>query len=261
MPRWSCLDAPAVPASCRASLFALLAGLGAACAGPAAPTVPVNSGVFVLTDTKAGPKEVAGSDAAAELADAEAQDAADPVDTEPVPDIGPLADSDPVVDAATLDVADAAPDAKPDVKPDVPDVKPDAPDTKPDAKDVKDTTPDVPPPPTFAEVWTQVINAPVYGCAAMKCHGTKPDSPGLDLFTSQATAYDRLINKPGKFIGCKSKILVVPGDPDASVLYTKVAPDVDVTCGVKMPEAVDSTGILQADADLIKAWILAGAKP
>ena len=60
------------------------------------------------------------------------------------------------------------------------------------------------------------------------------------------------------FVDCTSTgmMLVVPGDPDNSLLYLKLT---TAPCGDAMPPT--GSGALPADAiELVRQWILAGAK-
>lgn len=73
-------------------------------------------------------------------------------------------------------------------------------------------------------------------CSNQYCHGGWSD----DLVEHAGTGL------------CDGQPLVVPGDPEASLLWRKVAPGVEV-CGNKMP---GPQGLPPEQAELIRTWIL-----
>jgi hypothetical protein len=86
-----------------------------------------------------------------------------------------------------------------------------------------------------------------YGCSSGYCHGggSAPDIWG----------YDKLVDAASE---CDGSSRVVAGDPEASLLWQKVSPEVDASdvCGSKMPGA---EGISAEDAQMVYDWIAAGA--
>lgn len=68
-------------------------------------------------------------------------------------------------------------------------------------------------------------------CAGRICHGAD-DPESLDLVSTGLE--DRLFRVPGS-ADCQQRILVEPGDPDASLLYQKLVMD-DPPCGKHMPQ-------------------------
>lgn len=113
-------------------------------------------------------------------------------------------------------------------------------------------------PPTFSNVYTTVI---AKRCAP--CHTTSTGDGvkfgQLDM-TSQATAFQNLVNvkAAGDQCGSKGGTRVVPNQPDSSVMYLKISLDDPSPCGEKMP--LGGPALSQVEADLVEAWINAGAK-
>ena len=117
-----------------------------------------------------------------------------------------------------------------------------------------------------------------HGCAASACHSAKNAgdaslSGKLDLSNS-ATAYKALVTPGAKDLICTATPRVTPGDHANSTLWQRVDPGAAGPTGcaawaanvdpsgatpVKMPWG--QTGLSQANADLIKAWIDGGANP
>jgi hypothetical protein len=102
-------------------------------------------------------------------------------------------------------------------------------------------------------------------CAFSSCHGGPTPAAGLDLTTGAACG--ALVNAPSCVFSGRTR--VVPGDPDSSFLYHKVAGDdlgstPDGTCaglanGVSQRMPLGATPLCQGQIDQIKAWIAAGA--
>jgi hypothetical protein len=128
-----------------------------------------------------------------------------------------------------------------------------------------------PPPATnsFSEVYDQVI---VHSCASAYCHyynvGIRYSA--LDM-SSQTIAYWNLVEQPGLGPSCSEMgTRVVPGDPNASLFYQKVAQEMP-SCGSRMPadptmllqngtSVFSGTPIPQDQQQLIYDWISAGAQ-
>ena len=74
-------------------------------------------------------------------------------------------------------------------------------------------------------------------------------------------AYWSLVDMPVWQPFCGVETYVVPGDPEASLLWHKVRPynDGDPWCGDKMP--LGTMGLPAEDAALVEAWIAQGAIP
>ena len=90
------------------------------------------------------------------------------------------------------------------------------------------------------------------GAACDACHGGA-GSGGLDLSTS-AGAHAELVNVPAS--GCTGATRVVPGNPGASYLVSKLT-GVGICSGARMPQG--GPYLSQAELDTIVAWIAAGA--
>ncbi len=90
------------------------------------------------------------------------------------------------------------------------------------------------------------------------CHGTPGASEGnLDMSTRE-TAYAKLVGVPASGMSCGGKgTLVVPGQPGSSIFYLKISVADPSPCGSKMP--LGQPSVTQAQDDLTKAWIEAGA--
>lgn len=99
------------------------------------------------------------------------------------------------------------------------------------------------------------------GCGG--CHGAEPGEGdgGLSFFTSQRDAtYAALVGVQSAASGrtvCAGKTYVVPGSPETSLLYDKVA-NATPSCGGHMP----ASGMPLSAAELasLSSWITAGAR-
>jgi polyvinyl alcohol dehydrogenase (cytochrome) len=116
---------------------------------------------------------------------------------------------------------------------------------------------DAGPPPadgTFGAIYQQLIVG--RGCNTIFCHG---GSAGNLLMTSPAQAYLNLVNAPASGVGCAGAGLkrVIPGQPDSSVLLSKIS-SATPACGGVMPPGSAVT-VPQPVIDQVRAWILAGA--
>lgn len=98
--------------------------------------------------------------------------------------------------------------------------------------------------PTFAEVYNDVLHA--HGCAGSYCHAGEG---------AQAT-YSDLVGKPATGMGCEGQVLVVPGDPEHSLVYLKVTMT-QPPCGKQMP--MGGAPLPADQVEMLRAWIAAGA--
>ena len=112
--------------------------------------------------------------------------------------------------------------------------------------------PTQPPPPTFGALYRDVIQPS--GCTAGFCHGGARVA-NLDMETEDR-AYAALVRVSVSSLGCDIAVRVEPGDPEASLLWRKVAPGV-AACGPKMPAG--TAGLPAADAERVRVWIDGGA--
>ncbi len=108
-------------------------------------------------------------------------------------------------------------------------------------------------PPTFEQVYAEVFGP--RGCDESSCHGSAVTwAPLSDV----DEAYDSL-TKDASLPACDLTKLVVPGDPEASLLFVRMSRtlDPDGECGSKMP--VGTPGVDEAQEALVRAWIEGGA--
>jgi hypothetical protein len=117
-------------------------------------------------------------------------------------------------------------------------------------------------PPTFENVYSAVFEGG--GCTAMGCHGMGAGvQAGFDLNTIDIAYMEMVGDGTGADSTCVTEPggplqkMVVPGDPDASYILTKLGEPVGVLCGLVMPP----TGVtLPADRiNLLREWIMVGA--
>lgn len=109
--------------------------------------------------------------------------------------------------------------------------------------------------PTFSAIFHETFERQL--CTSVFCHG----AGGLTLdFSTQRAAYDSLVNQSptGEMCAGRGLTLVVPGDPDASLLVSKVQDDVPA-CGVRMPKY---PGLVLSAEEIaqIRSWIERGAR-
>ncbi len=108
-----------------------------------------------------------------------------------------------------------------------------------------------PRPVTFARVYEEILVP--YGCTSGRCHGAAAGY--LSLGTAE-DSYANLVRASATAADCGSGVRVAPGDVTGSLMWLKVAPDMNV-CGSKMPPTM---GGLPAPAlTLLREWITAGA--
>jgi hypothetical protein len=93
---------------------------------------------------------------------------------------------------------------------------------------------------------------PIFNENCVVCHGSRGQA-GLDL--RALNSYANLVNRVST--GYAPALRVAPGDPDASVLYNKVA-DTGVF-GQRMPPPGQGLPLPSASVQLIRTWILEGA--
>ena len=93
-------------------------------------------------------------------------------------------------------------------------------------------------------------------CAIPGCHAGPGPTAFLDL-SQRSRAYDQLVEVPAMGPACAEMALrVVPGEPDASLLFEKVSRD-DPVCGERMP--FRRTPLSTVEIERIRDWIAAGA--
>lgn len=117
--------------------------------------------------------------------------------------------------------------------------------------------------PTFDEVFEVafVTTGCVYGCHDETARGGLTLSPTESAAPDANLAYAALVGVVSSSESCGGQPLVVPGVPEQSLVWLKMAAELGVpgieVCGAPMPKGTDQ--ISQADLDLVEQWILAGA--
>jgi hypothetical protein len=102
--------------------------------------------------------------------------------------------------------------------------------------------------PTYSAIYDEILEP--QGCTADRCHG----GLGLKLATRDG-GYTSLLNDVG--VGsCAGQHFVVPGKPDESLLYSKVA-DAMPRCGSRMPLSL--APLTAEELMQIRGWIEMGA--
>jgi hypothetical protein len=102
--------------------------------------------------------------------------------------------------------------------------------------------------PTYSAIYDEVLEP--QGCTADRCHG----GLGLKLANKQA-GHTSLLNDLGVG-GCAGMKFIVPGQPDQSLLYRKVA-DTMPPCGARMPLSLEP--LKPEELTQIRTWIEMGA--
>ncbi len=101
--------------------------------------------------------------------------------------------------------------------------------------------------PTLSEIEAKIF---LKSCTFSSCHGAAGAQKGLNL---TAGAYERIVNQGST--GVSGKILVKPGDLDASYLFEKITKG-RPSDGARMPVGQPLSG---AAIKAIRDWIMAGA--
>lgn len=90
-------------------------------------------------------------------------------------------------------------------------------------------------------------------CAFASCHGGDAPEQGLHFGTIALAA---LVNQPSQ--QAPGRVLVVPGDPDASYLFEKLAKPMPQV-GNQMPPRGAGGALPPQDVNAVRAWIVNGA--
>ncbi len=109
-------------------------------------------------------------------------------------------------------------------------------------------------PDKFSDIQARVISQT---CAISGCHNQADQKSLLSL--DDSVSYRNLLthkieNEEAVLL---FRALVVPGKPDSSFLYTKIAGRPPINQGEQMPQRLNP--LPQAEIDAIKSWILRGA--
>lgn len=86
-------------------------------------------------------------------------------------------------------------------------------------------------------------------CAGGPCHSGTGGGAGLDLVSPGLA--ERLVGEPSSQQACGDQILVVAGDPDASLLVDKLEPS--PSCGSRMPR--NQTPLTEEEITCVRDWI------
>ena len=112
-------------------------------------------------------------------------------------------------------------------------------------------------PPTYSQIHEAFFGGD--GCGNGYCHGG--GAGGFSISDETGTHF-ALVNQNAITPLCGLTQLVVPGDPESSLLWRRVRPialDGDDLCAPKMPQG--SEGMDAESAQMIYDWIAAGALP
>lgn len=119
-------------------------------------------------------------------------------------------------------------------------------------------TPDTTSPPvSFAQVYAEVFEA--NSCSNGYCHGA---GAGGFTISDETGAHFALVNQSAMAPSCGLTQLVVPGDPESSLLWRRLRPialDEGDVCAPKMPQG--SEGVDAEASQLVYDWIAGGALP
>lgn len=110
---------------------------------------------------------------------------------------------------------------------------------------------------TFAEVYSEVFAA--NSCSSGYCHGA---GAGGFTISDETGTHFALVNQSAMAPSCGLTDLVVPGDPESSLLWRRIRPvalDEGDVCAPKMPQG--SEGVDAEDSQLVYDWIAGGALP
>lgn len=92
-------------------------------------------------------------------------------------------------------------------------------------------------------------------CGGSVCHGAEAPAAGLDLVSPGIA--ERMIDVPSTQESCGGAILLVPGDPDASLLFEKLLPS--PSCGAQMPLA--QAAFDDGEIACVREWIAGMSAP
>jgi hypothetical protein len=116
-------------------------------------------------------------------------------------------------------------------------------------------------PPTFTAIFSEILTKGSAGnCTFGACHGAEPGPTNgmLKLVsTDQAATHAALVNVASASGVCGTATLVVPGQPEASLLLQKLRPA--PPCGLQMPVAGLGTYLSEGQLNQISTWIQNGA--
>jgi hypothetical protein len=108
--------------------------------------------------------------------------------------------------------------------------------------------------PVVATGFTAVEQIFARSCGGNGCH-VREDEPGGGLDLSAGVAHAALVGVAS--LGARDRVLVEPGDPDASYLMCKLLPACDLRRGDRMP--LEAAALSDGELATIRAWIADGA--
>jgi hypothetical protein len=106
----------------------------------------------------------------------------------------------------------------------------------------------------YALIFPSISNPRCDSCHAMPA--SEISNGKLHMGMDRATAYNALVGKMSSGRKCVGKMLVVPGQPDMSLLLQKLGPT--PPCGSRMP--IGGAPLTDAQMEMIRSWIAAGAQ-
>jgi hypothetical protein len=106
----------------------------------------------------------------------------------------------------------------------------------------------------YAALFPKSTNARCNFCHALQA--TETSNGKLQMGEDKASAYAALVGKTSSSSRCGGRPLVVPGDPDGSLLYQKLSEP--PPCGSRMP--LGGAQLTEAQREMVRSWIAAGAK-
>jgi hypothetical protein len=111
---------------------------------------------------------------------------------------------------------------------------------------------------TFTAIYAMAF-PPTTNARCEFCHSMPPTDVGngkLHVGSDQQTAYAALVGKVSASAQCMGLPLVVPSQPDMSLLLHKLSPN--PPCGSRMP--LGGTPFTDVQLEMVRSWIAAGAK-
>lgn len=105
----------------------------------------------------------------------------------------------------------------------------------------------------YAMMFPMATNARCDACHSMPANDIA--NGNLEMGKTQMSAYTALVGQSSRSSRCMGKTLVMPGQPEMSLLYQKVS--AAPPCGSRMP--LGGTAFSEAQLEMIRSWIAAGA--